>query len=160
MKLLAVDPSLRATGWAMFIDGVLVRAGVLELGGTPEEAIREMHKVVGEWSWDAAVVEFPRIYGHKGSKGADPNDLLWVAAAASVFMRPCWAGTRVVNPSDWKGQAKKEKTLRLVEHSLLPVELVVLRQLQTEFGYLAHNGVDAIGLGLYYLNRAGKKGTP
>lgn len=163
MRLLAVDPSLRATGWAVFDDGRLTMAHVLTTGEAPPAVA--LHRIGQVLQWraraaDLVVTEFPRIYGHKGSKGADPNDLLWVAAVAGVAAGCGHEVAQVVTPSEWKGQSKKEKTRRLVLEALdRHGELEVFESLEREYGHLAHNGVDAIGIGLYYLKRAGKNAS-
>lgn len=158
-RLLAIDPSLRGTGWALFVDTNLVQCGVI--GGpnqfTNIEAVRQI------WLDSSAVVlthnaevvvEFPRIYpkGRGASDNVDPNDLLWVAAVAGAFAAQ--ANTvKSYYPSDWKGQSKKEKTLRIVLQACNPAERAVIESVQ---GAKRHNAVDAVGIGMYHLKRIGK----
>lgn len=159
--LLAIDPSLRGTGWALFKDTNLTHCGVL---GGPSQSTR-IQCVRDMWAdlWgdlavlisrpDEVVLEFPRIYpkGRGASDNVDPNDLLWVAAVAGAL---CTLGPSVTYyPSDWKGQSKKEKTLRIVLQACNPAERAVIESVQ---GAKRHNAVDAVGIGMYHLKRIGK----
>ena len=154
--LLAIDPSLRGTGWALFENTVLTRCGVI---GGPNllsniEAVRAIHTSFMVGHLDPYVVlEFPRIYpkGRGASDNIDPNDLLWVAAVAGAL---CTLGpSSTYYPSDWKGQSKKEKTLRIVLQACNPAERAVIESVQ---GAKRHNAVDAVGIGMYHLKRIGK----
>lgn len=155
--LLAVDPSLRGLGWAFFERGMLTHCGVVE-GSTDTtriEAVRAIHKEVEELAGGPAevVLEFPRIYpkGRGQTDHVDPNDLLWVAAVAGAMST--LGPSRIYYPSDWKGQSKKEKTLRLVFQACTPAERAVIEQVK---GWKRHNAVDAVGIGMYHLKRIGK----
>jgi len=156
-RLLAIDPSLRGTGWAYFENTVLTRCGVI--GGPNQlsniEAVRAIHTsfFVAQLVPDEVALEFPRIYpkGRGASDNVDPNDLLWVAAVAGAL---CTLGPSVIYyPSDWKGQSKKEKTLRIVLQACNPAERAVIETVQ---GAKRHNAVDAVGIGMYHLKRIGK----
>lgn len=161
--ILAVDPSLRCTGFALFENAVLTRAGVAEshpvrtnIQGV-HEVFSKIHDLVADRTegLEAIVLEFPRIYP-KGSKekrtdSADPNDLLWVSAVAGALAT--LAPPKIYYPSDWKGQSKKEKTLRLVLQASNPTERSIIESIQ---GYKRHNAVDAVGIGMYHFRRIGK----
>lgn len=158
--LLAIDPSLRGTGWACFRNGMLVNCGVVEgpANTTRITAVQciwhDMPTMAGWGEDDQVVLEFPRIYpkGRGQTDHVDPNDLLWVAAVAGA----CAAHGVPVHhyyPSDWKGQSKKEKTLRLVLQACNSVERDVIEQVK---GWKRHNAVDAVGIGMYHLKRIGK----
>lgn len=157
MSLLAVDPSLRGLGWAFFERGMLTHCGVVEgdSNKTTIEAVRGIHKEVEELAAAPAevVLEFPRIYpkGRGQTDHVDPNDLLWVAAVAGAVST--LGPSRIYYPSDWKGQSKKEKTLRLVLQACTPAERAVIEQVK---GWKRHNAVDAVGIGMYHLKRIGK----
>ena len=161
MSLLAVDPSLRGTGWALFENGILSRCGVLEgpTNMTRIEAVSVLSRaaaaqVLATVQNAEVVLEFPRIYpkGRGETDHVDPNDLLWVAAVAGAFAAQ--ANTvKSYYPSDWKGQSKKEKTLRLVLQACTPAERAVIEQVK---GWKRHNAVDAVGIGMYHLKRIGK----
>lgn len=154
--LLAVDPSLRGTGWAYFERGMLEKCGVLE-GSTDTtriEAVRAIHASINvSGKYPELVIEFPRIYpkGRGETDHVDPNDLLWVAAVAGAMST--LGPSKIYYPSDWKGQSKKEKTLRLVLQACTPAERAVIEQVK---GWKRHNAVDAVGIGMYHLKRIGK----
>lgn len=154
--LLAIDPSLRGTGWALFENTNLASCGVI--GGPNQlsniEAVRAIRTSFHvALTPDEVVLEFPRIYpkGRGASDRIDPNDLLWVAAVAGAL---CTLGpSSTYYPSDWKGQSKKEKTLRIVLQACNPAERTVIESVQ---GAKRHNAVDAVGIGMYHLKRIGK----
>lgn len=156
--LLAIDPSLRGTGWALFVDTNLAHCGVI--GGPKQisniEAVRAIYEeALRTWGSgpDEVVLEFPRIYpkGRGEGDNVDGNDLLWVAAVAGAL---CTLGpSSTYYPSDWKGQSKKEKTLRIVLQACNPAERAVIESVQ---GAKRHNAVDAVGIGMYHLKRIGK----
>src|SRR5574343_905233 len=161
--LLAVDPSLRGTGWALFENEVLTRCGVFEgpPGMSRIEGVSALMKAAAAQLFVTVnnaevVLEFPRIYP-KGAQErrtdhVDPNDLLWVAAVAGAFAAQ--ANTvKSYYPSDWKGQSKKEKTLRLVLQACTPAERAVIERVT---GHKRHNAVDAVGIGMYHLKRIGR----
>jgi len=163
-RLLAIDPSLRGTGWALFENTNLTRCGVI--GGPSQntriQCVRDLWVDLTAFIQDDSgtllrpdevVLEFPRIYpkGRGASDHIDPNDLLWVAAAAGAL---CTLGpSSTYYPSDWKGQSKKEKTLRIVLQACTPAERAVIESVQ---GAKRHNAVDAVGIGMYHLKRIGK----
>lgn len=160
--LLAVDPSLRCTGWAFFWDERLKACGYIESPSHVSriEAVRYVFNTFDTFDYfdfvDETVLEFPRIYP-KGAQErrtdhVDPNDLLWVAAVAGAFAAQ--ANTvKSYYPSDWKGQSKKEKTLRLVLQACTPAERAVIERVT---GHKRHNAVDAVGIGMYHLKRIGR----
>lgn len=160
--LLAVDPSLRCTGWAYFYEGQLEACGYIEPPSHVSriEAVRFVFNtfdISGHFDVvDETVLEFPRIYP-KGAQAkrtdhVDPNDLLWVAAVAGAVAQ---IGSKATTyyPSDWKGQTKKEKTLRLVFEACSPEER---RAIERVTGHKRHNAVDAVGIGMYHLKRIGR----
>lgn len=160
--LLAVDPSLRGTGWACFRHGLLVNCGVIvgDANLSNIQAVQHIWRNMPTMSHfgegDEVVLEFPRIYpkGHKSKETdrIDPNDLLWVAAVAGAFSAHA-LNLMSYYPSDWKGQSKKEKTLRLVLQACTPSERAVIESVT---GWKRHNAVDAVGIGMYHLKRIGK----
>ena len=159
--LLAVDPSLRGLGWAFFERGMLTHCGVVEgdSNKTTIEAVRGIRLDLVDALASVkvylpeVVLEFPRIYpkGRGQTDHVDPNDLLWVAAVAGAVST--LGPSRIYYPSDWKGQSKKEKTLRLVLQACTPAERAVIEQVK---GWKRHNAVDAVGIGMYHLKRIGK----
>lgn len=159
MALLAVDPSLRASGWALFEEGQLVSCGLVRTKGPLPEACRQVLESITAFGWEAdvteLVVEWPQIYQRaqrKGASFANPNDLLAVAAVAGVFLSWIPAG-RVLTPvpREWKGSTPKHiHAVRILAR--LPESS---RALVTHCGApksLLHNVIDAVGIGVWAIN--------
>lgn len=162
--LLAVDPSITCTGWALFESGYLVACGIL-----PPNADSDLRQRI---SWpaqylgaaigcvDRLMIEWPQVYTRAKSKG-DPNDLLYVSAVAgSVMTKVAAADCRLVKPCDWKGQVPKPKRGEqyIIEARVLKrlgeaerAALLFIKRPRSP-GY-DDNAIDAIGLGLYALGR-------
>jgi hypothetical protein len=114
LRLIALDPSKRASGWAYFEGGLLIKAGVACTTKKDSDlavvlALAADLIDAGIWSGTANMVaEWPQVYTGAQSKG-DPNDLLWLTAvlgAAVSEMNPL--SLKLYRPSEWKGQVKKE----------------------------------------------------
>ena len=148
--LLAVDPSTRATGWALYQDGLLVQAGVIKARGLEDMIARVRAHPFPEV--ETLVVEYPQIYLRKRAKG-DPNDQIKVAlvAGAVAGVVSCQQ-TLFKTPHDWKGSRPKivdnPYTLRL----LAPSERAVIEGCGVPASLL-DNVLDAAGLGLATLRR-------
>lgn len=170
--LLALDPSVRSPGMAIFRDAVLIFAGRLSLKKTAQNiGDGERWDCVAEAivSWandhdcihpDTIVYERPQIYTAAKSKG-DPNDLIGLAAvgAATVarfrghrFTKPA---VLTPTPAEWCGQlpkatrgsAKVSPRAQRILSRLSPLELQRVPD--------QHDALDAIGLGLHALGRLG-----
>jgi hypothetical protein len=160
--LLAVDPSVTATGMAVFEAGVLAHARLVENRST---------KSIDDWrsmAWGVfyavhfpssgdAVIEIPQVY-RRGP--GDPNDLVTLAGVAGAIATvvPPVIHLHSVVPAEWKGQVPKPKRAsdpyiiedrvraRLSPEELSRVQLPSARSLQ-------HNVWDACGLGMWHLGR-------
>lgn len=143
--LVSIDPGKWASGYAIWIDAVLVACG---LAKTQNDILKHWQPggVCYGRGWPVRVLlELPQVYGRKQQKG-DPNDLVYVSAAGAHLggaVRP--AELKVVLPRQWKGTTPKpihnERTLRALtttERRLAPKN---------------HNVLDAIGLGLWEFQR-------
>ena len=159
MALVAIDPGLRGTGVAVFVDGALARAVYarnpekVERG--PEawlrmaEAVRD--QVIAFPEADL-VIEVPQVYVAGRSKG-DPDDLLELAGvdgAITALLAP--ARIASFKPRAWKGQVPKEIHHARVLRKLSPAETAVLEQADVPAS-LRHNVVDAVALGVWHLGR-------
>ena len=94
--LLAVDPSIRSTGVALFRSGDLISADVIKASdakaSTADIGMRTLRMAQEVVAWvggcDAApgtlVGEYPQIYTTDKSKG-DPNDLLALAGVGPIL---------------------------------------------------------------------------
>ena len=162
MRLVAIDPSLRATGWAVFDNGALTSCGIVKTsaGMRPAEVAHEvaqrLSQVIG--SADAAVIEMPQAYRASRSRG-DPKDVLAVAtvAGACAALSP---HAEYVSPHDWKGTVPKTNRLCLyIVHrrnvrALDPASLARYeRSLAAWAESLRHNIADAVGLGVFWMKR-------
>jgi hypothetical protein len=95
--LLALDPGKLKHGWALFEDGVLVACGKLE----PSK--------FGGATYDEMIVELPQVYGLRGGKGNDPNDLVDITFEAGRTVGLIGARKVVkTRPTNWKAQVPKE----------------------------------------------------
>jgi len=144
--LLSIDPG-RCTGWAYWVDSSLTACGVTEVGANPCPAVSTLLN-----GCQALIVELPQVYRAAESKG-DPNDLIQVAVEVGRWVERgtvCGSRVRLVRPAEWKGQTPKEVHHRRVQRALGAQELARLPDLPKT---KAHNMMDAIGLGLWQLER-------
>lgn len=145
--LLAVDPGVDASGWAVFIKGQLVSCGF------DDNAV-----VVGRFVSGVSatlVIERPQADGRL--KGVDPQDVLDLSLAVGVFLgaaRALGLGVAAYQPREWKGQLPKEVTTERAKRLLAPYELTRIPKLTKK---KIHNTWDAIALGLFALKRKRQK---
>lgn len=165
--LISLDPGLHACGVALWRDGQLARCDLVKspvLKGNDGEAMRSMVRAVAAWtmvnytqvvSVDACVVEFPRIYQRVANKSkGDPNDLTPLAGIAIGVLVKLDPTTAVrVFPSEWKGQMPEDATTSRVRSRLDLFEAQCLKNAEERAKSLAHNVVDAVGIGLWALGR-------
>jgi hypothetical protein len=167
--LLAVDPGIRGSGAALF-DGDRLKAVAYvknprEIGNRADEAA-EMGHAIALWAheangWqavDALVIEWPQIYAgriRRGETKADPNDLLALAGVVSVVATEVDVVTHSYLPHEWKGSVDGDvMTRRIVQHLYLEEKVLVA---EVRPRSLAHNAIDAVGLGLHHLGRLERK---
>lgn len=174
--LIAVDPSIRSPGVALFRAGVLVAADRVKI----DEDVHELEigmrcaRVAADivrWSMEVRasprflVVEWPVIYpGRRAKAGRQvkPKDILTLAgvagAVAGIFgaalaHRGVGLLVKSPTPAEWVGQLPKAtdgdplESPRggLIASVLSPAELALVPK--------KHDAVDAVGLGLWGLNR-------
>ncbi len=133
IALLAIDPGVD-TGWAIFMQQRLYLCG---LGMWPQAFLYEAE----------AIMERPQVYPRTRPKQA--NDLITLAIRVGQYKERIEArGAKVtlILPNKWKGSVPKPIHNQRVKDTLTPVELKIL-------GAGDHNVIDAVGLGLYALNR-------
>ncbi len=155
----AIDPGLRELGVAVFHGRDLVRAFLVK---NPERHLR------GPSAWqsmagatvanldlrpDLAVVEIPQVYRESRAPSVDPDDLLQLVGVEGVIIGRLQPHRSVgYRPREWKGQVRKEahnkQTLALLSAS----ERTAIQDCAASY---LHNVLDAIGLGLFQLKRAG-----
>lgn len=160
--LLAVDPSIRSAGVALFLEGRLWQAATIKRSGTDDDLVercRAMARRVFEWAdgsrVDELALEWPQIYRATRSKG-DPNDLPALAGVcAAVAALYTLVPVRSYTPAEWAGQLPKStlkrdtltspRTLRIASR-LTPKECAILKG-------AGHDAIDAVGIGLHHLGR-------
>lgn len=149
-RVIAIDPGA-CNGYAIFYSGALVFAGVFK-GEDIEELPRQAFmQFSGGFALDLVVIEKPVIYP-LDTKG-DPNQLITLAIrAGEIAGRFRYANREVewVKPRTWKGTAPKDITNRRTLAKLTDEEKECLPRLPKT---KAHNMLDAIGIGLWYLEK-------
>jgi hypothetical protein len=174
MILLAVDPSLRSTGAALFSDGRLIgvaRLRGLDPGADITHRCRAMARDVDAWvelqltmaQPQVIALEWPQIYRAAKSKG-DHNDLLGLAGvcAAVAALYPS-AEVRSYLPADWEpapkvSPARKARGLGPIDSEAFssPRGVRIMSRLAEAERALvpqSHDAVDAVGIGLHHLGR-------
>lgn len=156
MRLLAVDPG-GTTGWAYFDEGRLTLCGAWPLA-----------KMFGAWCVpptlvDVVLVERPMIY--PGAKAEAPdNDVVQLAIRAGQLAGRFSGGgagaVEYVLPRTWKGNLPKPApgAVYVVEKRafavLDPAESMLLYSTKSARAKrLDHNMIDAVGIGLWRLER-------
>lgn len=147
--VLAIDPGSKTVGWARFLKKKLVGCGVLRAETPVAMRVQfESHAWPFSNTPVRVYVERPQVYTRSRQKG-DQNDLVHIAmiggmlAGAVAFP----ADIHFVFPATWKGQAPKKVMGRRILKRLGLSELHYVEAAATT--KLAHNAVDAVGLGLW-----------
>lgn len=160
MKTLANDPGVN-NGSALFEDGVLQAVALTRSQDGAfgwEQIAQDVYHWAGGQAFglaaDTLVLEWPQVYQGGRQKG-DPNDLLPLAALNGA-LRTLFPAPRLhlPRPSDWKGQVPKDIMGARILSKLTAEEKAVWNAAQFPKS-LAHNVLDAVGLGLYSLRRLG-----
>ena len=145
--IISIDPGKRSLAWASWVGGELTSCRIERHKSDPWEAwIGQLVMSVKAWlPCDPAkvVVELPRIYPHDRTK--NPNDLIDLAAVAGACS--ALGPLEFVHPATWKGQVPKEICHARMKDKLSGKERVLLVN--------DHNVLDAVGIGLWYLERHG-----
>lgn len=151
MILTTIDPGVR-TGIAIFDKGELRHCGLLKYDSAKVFAFT-LTSLFQLMPPDKVVVEIPRIYDRRNWKG-DPNDLILVAKIAGIAMGQSgkYCPAEEVYPQQWKGQRPKDVDNEYTKKILNPEELKVLYSEYIPKTYI-HNVIDAIGIGLWKLER-------
>ncbi len=165
-RLLSLDPGIRGCGAALFEDGRLVACDYVKnpvKKGDDFEAMLKMARQVAGWvsdkglsiSFYEAVIEHPRIYTVSKSKG-DNNDLLPLVGVGCAVATFATSATRVF-PHEWKGQVPKDVCHQRIRSRLDMDETNVLNDACARAKSLAHNTLDAVGIGLHHVDRFAPK---
>jgi hypothetical protein len=148
-SLVAIDPG-ENTGGAYFVDGVLVWSGLLSLLDGAHTAMRA----------DRLAIEVMYIHQNDLRGQSAPvvakrmNDLLSVNIHAGQWIRSINAAhTRRLFPHQWKGGLDKATHQPRILDALTPDERATIPKLAAS---KLHNVIDAIGIGLFALERMGR----
>lgn len=174
-RMLAVDPSLTSTGWALFEGGRLKDCGYIPAPGprmapmlhrTRCAAISCYNQIAGPIV-DEVLVEVPQFYTREKSKG-DPNNLapLWGIAGAfgAVFHTATPTDYR---PREWKATVAPDIMMARIWRAMTAQEVGTFCE-GTKWSLdkgnpkkkdKAGDALDAVGIGLFHLGRIGVGGT-
>ncbi len=154
--IIAIDPSVRATGIAHFVNGAFLSARVLVNQGDVREACTLVREHLARYASlvDALVIEVPRVYTGAKSTG-DANDLISISLVAGAAIGAVQASCAVHlrHPHQWKGQQPKGVVSARSRESLDENERDIFDALTRAYGAKAHNAFDAVGIGLHHLGR-------
>jgi hypothetical protein len=144
-RIISLDPGA-VTGYAVFEDKVLVSAGYVQLSKGQRPPPQE--------PGTGLVIEIPRVYPGARQE-APPNDLIRLALRAGWLQGVYNALLQEeVYPADWKGQLPKDICHARILTLLSKDELQVLENTKGKRAKtLNHNMLDAVGIGLWYLQR-------
>lgn len=160
--LFSFDPGLRLAGFAVFKDNTLIHVETIvsqeakARGPQAWAAMAEaVEKTLLKWCKELGidsekdtiefVSELMQVYVIKGYMRADPDDLLQLTGVsgfvASLFPGPHFG----YYPREWKKNVPKEIHQRWIKKRLTKEERQIL-----DVEFADHNGVDAVGIGLYH----------
>lgn len=154
-NLLSIDPGFRYFGFALFSEGSLIRAGLSKTSsekwevweGQPPDFTNLIEIVQSlVWKDKVAVIEFPQVY----KETPNPNDIVKLASACGAYtaiLQSLGFTVSWVKPKDWKGTVPKEIMLKRILAKLETSEYAFIENPKD------HNIIDAIGVGLWKLNR-------
>lgn len=170
--LLALDPSVRSPGFALFRDGVLERAQrtIVKSSSTAVQNGSQLGpSEFSRWQYVAQVItdqlpdvihtvvfELPQIYTWGKGKG-DPNQLLALAGIGAIVAAHYKTFTLSPRPAEWIGQVPKSTKGSALSS---PRALKILSRLSVDERTLvpdSHDAIDAVGLGLWALQRLAPK---
>ena len=166
--LLAIDPGIKACGWAIFKENRYMASGLARPFSTHDllEALKETTNIIfNKWEDfmsgtkmpDILVIEKPQIYQQKHLKG-DPNDLMPLGIlAGAVWIRMVPNRCVMPLPKEWKGQTPKDVMSRRTISQLDRQERDLLKDdVERIPSYLRHNVYDAIGIALWEITKRGR----
>lgn len=146
----AIDPGKKQCAAALFLNREL---WAVDFVVRAQSGIISKPAAKGE----LIVIEQPVSYPNSP---VDPNDLIEIAVmgaeVAGRFIRP---GGKIVHvkPNEWKGTVPKEITAARTREILSDIENVRMDEwLSKHKRGIRHNLLDAVGIGLFTLGRAGR----
>ena len=163
MILLAIDPGVHHHGLALFEDRVLIRcAGVRGPAGKDALAVSAslLARLTAEWAdlhWrtrPCVVAELPQ---DRSQDRVPVGDLISLTCVLGWTLGTIGRPAYLISPADWKGSIPKSKHQPRIIAALSEAERALIPT-----GALAHNAIDAVGIGLWALGRisGGRKRGP
>jgi len=142
MRILAIDPGLRACGIATMIDGQITTRTVRPQAEALPDRIREICGQIPPGGWGLFVIERPQVYRGRRQKG-DPNDLISLAMlVGALIVRVSYRKLLLPMPAQWKGSVPKE-----IHHRRIRARIPDLSR-------CSKDALDAVGLALYGVDHA------
>lgn len=164
----SLDPGLRHCGVAVWRGTGLVWAGLVKgapTGRGPQAWATMADEVFGavyqarlpDFYVGGIVTEYPQVYRHGPGDPADLIELAGVVGAvvAGLSESPPVHITGYL-PRDWKGQVPKDVMCARIMSKLTPADLAAIQPCAPS---LLHNVQDAIGIGLFHLQKLGQRRT-
>ncbi len=137
----AIDPGVEYWAWARFVGGCLVKVGMDCHDPSPRFRL--------ECTPLTVVIEMPQTYRNGKARSKDVDNLIFSAGAIAARYQDVVQYT----PNEWKGQVEKEIHQPRILKALECSERKILAGLKKKD--LKHI-LDAVGLGLFHLDRLGR----
>jgi hypothetical protein len=153
--LLTIDPGFRYFAYSIFSEKEIAYADISKTKSEDWEAwtgqppsFVEISEIVSRFEWvnKLAIVEFPQI--HRDTP--NPNDIVKLASACGAYtslLQSFGFSVVWVKPADWKGTVPKEIMTKRIFAKIRESEYPRIKSIKD------HNVIDAIGIGLWHLNR-------
>lgn len=152
MTLLAIDPGVHHHGLALFHDdGRLSRCGLVRgpAGRTSlAEGASRLAYLTDRWLDERGARVVAELPQDRGQDRVPPADLIALSVVLGWTLGALAWQTTLISPADWKGSTPKSKHQPRIIAALSPDEAALIPS-----GALAHNVVDAIGIGLWAVGR-------
>jgi len=155
VDLLTIDPGFRYFAYAMFSESEIAYADISKTKSEDWEAwtgqppsFLEIQEIVSQFEWGAkmAIIEFPQI--HRDTP--NPNDIVKLASACGAYtslLQRLGFSVVWVRPAEWKGTVPKDVMTKRILAKIKECEYSRIKNAKD------HNVIDAIGIGLWHLNR-------
>lgn len=163
--MICIDPGLRGIGMAIFSENELHRAEYVKnphngRGYAAHSALAHQIHIYQAYRnlFSEALIELPQVY--PGMPKTDLNDLIDVAgvgAACAYVLAEYYGFVKSVFPREWKGSVDKQVMLKRIWSKLTPGEQAVVQKTNKSD---TEDILDAIGIGLWRLNRLNTKNYP
>lgn len=157
-RLLAIDPGVHRLAYALFEHEHLIHCGLLNLGDAPASMVAAIVNLTRNLQAKSYVIEVPQVYQAK-RQATDANDLIDLAQVVGVCVaaaigRDYTASIRQPRPHEWKSNVPKDiqnkRDLARLDLAEIEVYKHGINGIRKSW---QHNVIDAVGIGLWALNR-------